>query len=384
MSRLIQQDFGPNAPLIGKDASRNELLTPALVLDLDAFQQNVDTMLAFCRERNIGLRPHAKTHKSAQIARRQLEAGAGGICTATLGEAEILSDGGIDGLLITSPVVQPAKIARLIDLNARTDNLMTVIDHISMVDRLAVAASDAEKPLSVLVDLDPGLGRTGAATAADGAALALSIRDRSGLRFCGFQSYAGHLQHIPDYQARLQQAKKCYAVIDEMINRLQDMDLPPDIVTGGGTGTHEMDADSGLFTELQAGSFIFTDVDYDRVALREQQPRPFTPALFVQTSVISVNSVGKATTDAGLKRFATDGPVPTAVSGVPEGARYAFQGDEHGAVLFTSNNQSLPLGAKLECQTPHCDPTVNLYDVYHVVQGDRLVDIWPVDARGAI
>jgi D-serine deaminase-like pyridoxal phosphate-dependent protein len=374
--------------LIGRPGSRAELMTPALVLDLDSLERNIAGMAGFCRMRGVALRPHAKTHKSLAIARRQLAAGAPGICVATLGEAEVMARGGIPGLLITSPVVTRAKIERLLELREVAADLMVVADDLGNVEALARAAQARRavggKPLQVAVALDLGGRRIGVTNPESGLALARRIAASRGLGFAGVHAYAGPLQHIEDYDARRRQTEAASAEVAGLVARLEAAGLAPGIVSGGGTGTHEIDSRGGPFTELQAGSYIFTDVQYDAVALREDAPRPFEPALFVRTTVISANRRGLATTDAGLKRFATDGPPPEIVAGAPAGATYRFKGDEHGQVVFANDGDSLPLGAAVECLTPHCDPTVNLYDHYHVVRGDTLVEIWPVDARGAI
>ena len=175
-----------------------------------------------------------------------------------------------------------------------------------------------------------------------------------------------------------------YRRAGETIERLRADGLVPSIVTGAGTGSHAIDAGGGLFTELQCGSYVFMDVRYQEVTLRPDEAQPFEPALFVRTSVISANAAGHVTTDAGLKHFATDGPRPVIARGAPAGAEYHFFGDEHGRIELPDAARHLPVGTALECITPHCDPTVNLFDVYHVVHGDTLVDIWPIDARGAI
>ena len=159
--------------------------------------------------------------------------------------------------------------------------------------------------------------------------------------------------------------------------------MPP-IVSGAGTGSHEIDALRGNYTELQCGSYIFTDVQYNACPLREADANPFEQSLFVQCSVISSNGDGLAITDGGTKRFHDDGTNPEIVSGAPAGSGYIFKGDEHGAVVLPDGISDLPLGTIVECLTPHCDPAVNLHDFYHMVRGDTLVDIWPVDARGAV
>jgi D-serine deaminase-like pyridoxal phosphate-dependent protein len=376
--------LGPNAGLIGQPGSRARLCTPALVLDLAALERNIMAMAAYCSERGVALRPHAKTHKSIEVARRQLEAGAIGISVATIGEAERLTDGGIGNLLITSPLATPAKLGRLRTLLERAEGLMAVVDSLHAVDELAEAIAGTDRQLIVLVDLAVGRRRTGCADAGQALAVARQIAGSNSLAFGGVQAYAGHLQHTADLEERRRQNEAEYATVSEAVARLRAEGLMPRMVTGAGTGSHALDAAGGVFTEMQCGSYVFMDVQYQEVALRPEAAQPFEPALFVRTSVISANAAGQVTTDAGLKHFATDGPRPLIARGAPEGAEYHFFGDEHGRIELADASRHLPVGSALECITPHCDPTVNLYDVYHVVHGDVLVDIWPVDARGAI
>jgi len=376
--------LGPNAGLIGQPGSRARLCTPALVLDLAALERNVVAMAAWCAQHGVALRPHAKTHKSVEVARRQLEAGAVGIAVATIGEAERLTDGGIGNLLITSPLATPAKLGRLRALLERAEGLMVVADSGRGVDDLAEAVAGADRQLIVLVDLGVGRRRTGCAGTEQALAVARRIAGSNSLSFGGVQAYAGHLQHTAAFAERRRQNEVEYASATEVVARLRAGGLAPRMVTGAGTGSHAIDAAGGLFTEMQCGSYVFMDVQYQEVALRPDAPQPFEPALFVRTSVISANAAGHVTTDAGLKHFATDGPRPRIARGAPEGAEYHFFGDEHGRIEMPDAPRHLPVGTALECITPHCDPTVNLYDVYHVVHGDMLVDIWPVDARGAI
>jgi 3-hydroxy-D-aspartate aldolase len=376
--------LGPNAGLIGQPGSRDQLCTPALVLDLAALERNVVAMAAYCARHGVALRPHAKTHKSVEVARRQLEAGAIGISVATIGEAERLADGGIGNLLITSPLPTPAKLGRLRALLGRAEGLMVVADSVAGVDDLARTVAGADRQLIVLVDLGVGRRRTGCADPDQALAVARRIAGSNSLAFGGVQAYAGHLQHTAELDERRRLDALESARAGEAVARLRADGLAPRMVTGAGTGSHALDAEGGLFTELQCGSYVFMDVDYQRVVLRPDQAQPFEPALFVRTSVISANAAGHVTTDAGLKHFATDGPRPVVARGAPDGAEYHFFGDEHGRIELADAAEHLPVGTALECITPHCDPTVNLYDVYHVVHGDMLVDIWPIDARGAI
>ena len=377
-------DQSPNAPLIGQAGSRTQLMTPALIVDLDALESNIAAMASYAKAHGFSLRPHAKSHKSVRIAEMQVAAGALGVCAATLGEAEVLAGAGVPGVLITSPVVGAAKIGRLIDLNERADGLMAVADDLATIDALSNAAGASGKPLKLFVELDIGTNRTGTRTPEAALAVVRRMTQSNSLEFAGIHAYAGHLQHIEDYAERKAEADRCAKPLAVFTEMLEADGLMPPIVSGAGTGSHEIDAARGNYTEMQCGSYIFTDVQYNACPLRADSAHPFKSSLFVQTTVISSNGDGLGITDGGLKRFATDGPVPEIARGAPEGSRYIFKGDEHGAVVLPDGQSDIAIGTVIECLSPHCDPTVNLYDWYHVVRGDTLVDIWPVDARGAI
>jgi D-serine deaminase-like pyridoxal phosphate-dependent protein len=277
-------------------------------------------MAEFCRNKRIALRPHAKTHKSVKIAEQQIPAGAIGLCCATIGEAEIMVAGGIKGVHVTSPQVTPSKIARVVALNlAAKDGFSAVVDHPQNFADLAAVASASGKVLDVLVDFSAGHHRTGAATDEDAIVLAQAVHAAAGLRFAGLQSYSGNLQHIADRDERLAKAKQRLAVLAGLVGKLHAAGLAVPVVTGSGTGTHDFDAEAETFTELQAGSYIFMDVDYIRALKDGRNALPFETSLFVQTAVVSIASAkvpgGYVTTDAGLKCFATDGPQPEVMSG---------------------------------------------------------------------
>jgi D-serine deaminase-like pyridoxal phosphate-dependent protein len=373
----------PNTSLIGVPGSRWRLSTPALVLDLDAMERNLELMAAHCRAAGQALRPHAKSHKCAAIAAAQRAAGAVGACCATLREAEAMAGAGVP-VLITSPPTGAAKVARLMALRRRYAELTVVTDTLAHARALAAAAVEAglDRPLGVVVDFDVGTHRTGAADAASVVAIARVVDVAPGLAFAGVQAYYGHLQHVEGYAERAAAVAAEHERLAETVAALGAAGLAPGVVTGGGTGTHDIDHRHGVFTELQAGSYVFTDVQYNQVALTEGEPRPFEPSLFVHATVINDIHQSHAVIDAGLKSFATDGPAPEFADGAPVGASYRFFGDEHGAVVYGEANERLEVGAQLSCLVPHCDPTVNLYDAYHCVRGDTVVDIWPIDARG--
>ncbi|PWR25532.1 alanine racemase [Zavarzinia aquatilis] len=368
----------PNRALIGVPGGRADLATPALVLDLAVFGRNVATMAAATRASGLALRPHAKTHKCKAIAARQLAAGAIGLCVAKTGEAEALADTpGLRSLLVTSPVIGASALARLAGVAARVPELLVAVDSDAGARALSAAASAAGVRIGAVVDIDPGIHRTGVPGAEAAAALAKSVANLPGLWFAGLQCYAGHAQHIEDYAVRGEIAAMALADMATAAALLRADGLPPPLLTGGGTGTFAQEAGLGVLTELQAGSYIFMDVEYDAVALEAGGAGPFGAALFVDARVISANCADFVTVDAGYKAFATDGPKPKVAGGAPAGSEFAFMGDEHGAVFA-----ALPLGALVRLQVPHCDPTVNLHDVIHVLDGDTLVDIWPVEGRG--
>lgn len=372
-----------NAPLIGVPGCRQLLDTPALLIDLPAMTRNIERMAAFAKARGIGLRPHVKTHKSVEIARRQVAAGAIGVSCVTLGEAEIMVEGGIPGVLITSPAVTPSKIARLVKLaqRARPGDVMVVVDHPRNLADLAQAAGALSHPLDVLVDYGAGYNRTGAATQAQVLELAALVVAQPCLRLRGLQAYAGNLQHIVERDKRSAAAAGLRETVAGIVAAAKAQGIGFEIVTGAGTGTHDLDSQENAFTELQAGSYVFMDAEYSRVLANGDQPSPFEVSLRVQTAVVSTNAADWVTVDGGSKCFSTDAGVPLVADGVDPASRYAFFGDEHGKLMLPAGPRPA-LGARVEFVTPHCDPTVNLHDSYHVVEGDTLVAIWPVDARG--
>jgi D-serine deaminase-like pyridoxal phosphate-dependent protein len=351
------------------------------VLDLEAFERNVDRMMTHARATKLGVRPHAKTHKSAEIAKRQISAGALGICAAKLGEAEALAEEGIDSILVTSPVVTESGIARVVALNASIRELMVVCDNVEVAGRLDDAAHASGKKLKVLADIDPGLGRTGIRPSG-AAALVVAIARSRALEYVGLQCYAGQVQHLESPNERREKSLGALKELGELRDALARDGLAPKLISGGGTGTFDIDPDAHVLTELQVGSYIFMDRQYNDVWEKPGDRPPFETSLFVQTTVISANRPGLATTDAGYKGFATDAGPPLIASGAPPGATYFFFGDEQGGVVYPRDGENLKPADVIACVVPHCDPTVNLYDNYHAVRGDTLEAIWPVDARG--
>jgi D-serine deaminase-like pyridoxal phosphate-dependent protein len=368
--------------LVGLPDSRGQLNTPVLCIDRAALERNIANMAAFARSHGVALRPHAKTHKSVEIAKLQIAAGAIGICCAKLGEAEVLASGGIENILITSPVVSAPAIARLASLNERIRGLAVVIDNPDNVRTLQQAIGS--RLLDIYIDVDPGIRRTGVTSAQDALELYRCVEDASTLRYQGVQYYCGTQQHIASYAQRQTAIKDRTDYLRFVIEFLSNNGVPTSRITGSGTGTHRIDAELGVFTEWQVGSYVFMDQEYSACELQSDGGQAFEYSLFVEARVVSANTRGMATIDAGVKALATDGGSPVVISGAPLGSTYRFMGDEHGAIVDPEMKHTWEIGELVRLATPHCDPTVNLHDAYHVMNGDVLEAIWPVSARGRV
>jgi D-serine deaminase-like pyridoxal phosphate-dependent protein len=364
----------PNEPRFAR------VSTPALVLDVAALDANIAWMAEAARAARLSLRPHAKTHKSPDVARRQRAAGAVGISCATLLEAEDMASAGLDNLLITSPVVGSGKATRLASLHRRT-SLMATVDHPAQVDAILAALGPQDLPLALLVDVDIGQGRTGVAAIDDGLSLARRIRSEARLRFAGLQAYAGHVQHIVEAAKRLNAARQSEELVRSLSARLKQEGLPPEIVSGSGTGASAFDLETGPYSELQVGSYVFMDADYGSIKGRNGERLPFDNSLFVLATVVSTNRPGQVTVDAGTKALAVNGPPPDRLIGVPEGSAYSFWGDEHGTIRLPPGAAAPRLGARILIGATHCDPTVNLHSHYHAAMPDGTLAHWPIVGR---
>lgn len=353
--------------------------TPALVLDSSALARNIAAMAAFATANGVGLRPHAKTHKSPRIAQLQLEAGARGICCATVAELEAFARAGISGLLLTAPVADRPKLERLAGV-ARDMDISIVVDHADQIAVLREFLGEGSRDLQVLVDIDVGQRRTGVCDAVATLALAQMIEATPGMRFGGIQGYAGHVQHLIDAGERKAAATAVHAILDEHLLALADGSLSAPIVTGVGTGACAFDV-AGPYTEFQVGSYVFMDADYGRVQNEGDGGLPYEPSLFVLATVTSVNRAGEFTIDAGTKALAFNGPSPDLMIGAPEGSTYRFGGDEHGMITMPPGGIAPKLGSRVLVLTTHCDPTVNLHAEYRVVGHNNGVETWPVLAR---
>ncbi|MGH1360853.1 MAG: DSD1 family PLP-dependent enzyme [Burkholderiaceae bacterium] len=386
-------DFSnPNQVLLNQAGGVTQLMTPCLVVDLPAMERNIDKMAGLARARQVDLRPHAKTHKCLEIARRQLAGGAVGMCTATLGEAAPLLAGGIEDILITSPAIGPGKPERLLQLRQQSEQIKIVIDSPDNLNTLAALMKHAGLVLQVMVGLDIGAHRIGARTVDEALALARAAKAATHLELVGVFAYAGTLQHIADYAERQLAVASANQRIERLVAAIRGLGVSDLIVSGGGTGSSAIDLGAGVYSELQVGSYLLMDIEYGAVDLSDAAEQPFEQSLWVMTRVIGANHPGFVTTDAGTKRFSMGGLSPVVCGGPADGAEYFFQGDEHGLIRLadvpndapSSQSPVLPLETLVRVRPPHCDPTVNLYDRIHVIDGDRLVDIWAVEGRGAV
>ena len=359
-----------------------DLPTPSLVLDLERFEANLDKMSVFTRARGVALRPHAKTHKCVEIARRQMARSAIGICVATLAEAEVMLRGGIRELLITGEIVGEPKVSRLIHMVSRAPETMVVVDDAGNAQELQQAANSAGVRISVLIDLDIGQNRTGIQPGEPSLRLAENIRGAKNLELKGICAYAGHVAHVVGFENRLASSRHAMELAASTRDVLVKNGHNVEILTGASTGTYNIDPGIEGLTELQSGSYVFMDVDYRRIGGQSGAVyEDFAPALCVLATVIH-RSGNKAVVDAGLKAFSTDrpfGPEPVGVSGVT----YEFAGDEHGRLLLENPTREIKLGDKLRFIIPHCDPTVNLYDRFYCVRGDSLEGVWPIMERAS-
>ncbi len=359
----------------------SQVPTPALLLDRNAFERNLRKMGDHLESKGKGVRPHSKTHKCPLIARAQLDHGAIGVCAAKVSEALVLCQAGIDRVLITSPVTTTEKANLVAELADAAPDLMIVLDSELGVVQLEAALAGHERALKVLIDLDPRMGRTGVREQEDVVHLADRIAESDRLRLMGVQHYAGHVMHIEGHAARREASLKHWQRASEIITLLQQRGFEIEVVTGGGTGTYDIDCDVGCVTDMQVGSYVFMDQEYLNIGSATGPVyNDFETSLTVLTTAISQPASGAITVDAGTKGFASETVAPTCID--VAGSKFVFAGDEHGIVVLRDGSQQPLLGEKLQFVTPHCDPTVNLYDHYWVHQEGVVTELWPVTARG--
>ena len=372
----------------------DQIDTPALVVDLDAMERNIARMADFARKHQVRWRPHAKMHKSAALALQMQRAGAQGVCVQKVSEAEALADGGVTDIAITNEVVAMPKLQRAARLAARLaaqgGRLAIAVDHAEGIARLAeaMALHGSNAGIDVLVEIDVGQGRCGVPPGEAAVPLALAVSRSPRLRFAGLQAYHGRAQHLASSVGRRETIAAVVRAADHTRQLIEAAGLPVPLVTGSGTGTLVHEAASGVFGELQAGSFLFMDADYARNEREPAQPA-FEHALHVKTQVVSVRDT-HAVCDAGHKSHAIDSGLPTvALLPADRTLRYANGGDEHGLLYADAPDARLPsLGHMLWLIPGHCDPTVNLHDFLIGVRGGLATGtverIIRVDARGAL
>jgi 3-hydroxy-D-aspartate aldolase len=340
--------------------TKNQIPTPALLLDLDLLESNIARMAYAANGAGKKLRPHVKAHKCVEIARRQIEHGACGVCVATVSEAELMAANGIPGILLTSPLADPLKIARLAATGA-----MAVVDHVQQVEWYASAAS---RPMDLLIDLDVGDHRTGAGSPAQALEIACAIGRSANLRLRGLQAYSVSGSHGADRAERKHISQAAFQTAAAVRDLLANEGFSTEILTGGSTGTWDVDLELPDVTELQVGSYVMMDLAYRRIGI------DFERAMTILATVVSANHESFVTVDAGFKAFSTDrgyGPEPAHFD-----ARYRWGGDEFGFL-----DARLSLGDRVEFVAPHCDPTVNLYDRIYARRGETVEAIWAVMDR---
>ena len=364
----------------GMDES--EIQTPCLILDLDALERNIDKMGRFAEEMGVRHRSHGKMHKSVDVQKMQQErGGAIGVCCQKVSEAEVFARGGIKDVLVSNEVTEPAKIdrlARLPKLGART---IVCVDDVDNVADLSAAAQKHGTEIECLVEIDCGAGRCGVRTTEAVVEIAKAIDAAPGLKFTGIQAYQGAMQHLDSYEDR--KAKIAVAVdqVRDAVEALKAEGLECDIVGGGGTGSYYFEGNSGVYNELQCGSYAFMDADYGRIHDKDGNridQGEWENALFILTTVMSHAKPDKAIVDAGLKAQSVDSGLPFVFG--RDDVEYVKCSDEHGVVA--DPHGVLKVNEKLRLVPGHCDPTCNVHDWYVGVRGGKVETLWPVSARG--
>ena len=356
--------------------------TPALLIDLDAFESNLDHMAQRLEGTGVRFRPHAKTHKCPTVALLQMARGAVGVCCQKVGEAEAMVYGGVRDVLVTNQIVGDSKIERLVSLAKQAQIAVCADDpvHIEAYGKVA-GANNVE--LAVLVELNVGSNRCGVEPGDPVLKLARLIEDTKGLRFAGLQAYQGGAQHLRTPEERAAAIKAAVDRTIESTTLLNANGIACPVITGAGTGTYRLEASSKVYTELQAGSYIFMDVDYSKNLGETGKPlQEFKNSLFVYSTVISKPTSDRAVLDAGHKAVPIDSGLPM-VADMPD-LEYAGASDEHGKLMIKDQQQDIKIGDKFKLIPGHCDPTVNLFDWYVGIRNSRVETLWPITARGAM
>ena len=361
--------------------SKWELDTPALCVDLDALESNITTMQTRLSAKGLGARPHAKTHKSADIAKKQLAAGALGICTSKVSEAEVLMAAGIDRICMTTTNPSPSKIRRALALSAKSAQFIHAVDEDKNARDLSAAAKAAGLTASVVIDVAVGT-RSGIPAGDSALALAELVSTLPNLRLRGMLSYDGGAQHLTGFATRRSTALANLEANVRVFEAMKKKGLPTDIFSGGGTGTYNIQHEVPGFTDVQVGSYLFMDMQYLAIGNAGGGPvyDDFARSLTVLATVLNNRFPNRLTTDAGAKALTLN--VPRAgVVGEPD-MDYNAGSDEFGVITFKTARKSYAIGDTLELVVPHCDPVVNLYDQIYGIRKDRVEVVWPITARG--
>lgn len=371
-----------NRPPAEIGAPLAEVDTPALIVDLDALERNMRALPEKIAGRPVQLRPHSKTHKSPIIALKQIELGAVGVCCQKVAEAEALVAGGVRDILVANEVVGSIKLHRLAAL-ARHASIAVCVDDAGNIADLQDAAAQFDARIKVLVEIDVGAGRCGVTSSEAALALAQVIAQSKFLTFDGLQAYQGGAQHLRSYDERRQAIERAARFAAQTKALIEADGIPCPRVTGAGTGTYAFEAASSVYTELQCGSYIFMDADYNRNLDASGNAAPeFEQSLFIWTTVMSRPTAERAIVDAGLKALSVDSGLPM-VADLPD-VVYARASDEHGKLEVRQPVEGVDVGDKLRLIPGHCDPTVNLYDWYVGIRRNQVECLWPVAARGAV
>jgi 3-hydroxy-D-aspartate aldolase len=374
-------EVGYNIPaMVGMDEA--DIQTPCLVLDLDALERNIIKMGQFVKDKNMRHRVHGKMHKSVDVALLQEKLGGScGVCCQKVSEAEAFVRGGIKDVLVSNQVRDPAKIDRLARLPKLGARAICCVDDLANIADLSAAAVKHGTQIECLVEIDCGAGRCGVQSAEDVVAIATAIDAAEGLKFAGLQAYQGAMQHLDDYQERKAKIEIAVAMVAEAVAALKSVGLECDIVGGGGTGSYYFEGESGVYNELQCGSYAFMDADYGRILDRDGKridQGEWQNALFLLTSVMSHAKADKAICDAGLKAQSVDSGLPVIFSRTD--VEYVKCSDEHGVIADPDG--VLKVGDKLKLVPGHCDPTCNVHDWYVGVRNGKVEALWPITARG--
>ena len=374
-------EVGYNIPaMVGMDEA--DIQTPCLILDLDALERNIIKMGEFAKDKNMRHRVHGKMHKSVDVALLQEKLGGScGVCCQKVSEAEAFVRGGIKDVLVSNQVRDPAKIDRLARLPKLGARAICCVDDLANIADLSAAAVKHGTQIECLVEIDCGAGRCGVQSTEDVVAIATAIDAAEGLKFAGLQAYQGAMQHLDDYQERKAKIEVAIAMVADAVAALKSVGLACDIVGGGGTGSYYFEGDSGVYNELQCGSYAFMDADYGRILDRDGKridQGEWQNALFLLTSVMSHAKADKAICDAGLKAQSVDSGLPV-IFGRTD-VEYVKCSDEHGVIADPDG--VLKVGDKLKLVPGHCDPTCNVHDWYVGVRNGKVEALWPITARG--